>query len=722
MPRPLQKNNKISDPAASVHAQPEDDEIDLTALLGTLWRGRLVILFCAVLLTLIAGFYAFRVAVPKYRSTASLALEIRTENVVDLESVVSGASTEGAAINTELEVIRSTGLLEELVRELDLTEDPEFNARLRPEPAISLAPVRAAIREFLSPEPVEDTTEATADDPVMRNTIASVRGAISATNQRDTYVFLISATTTSPRKSERMANTLADLYIQDQINQKFNATENAVAWLSERVVDLEAELATRQDEIKALTAQSDVLSEEGLLALGQQSRDLRDRLAQTEASAATLRSRLERVQASREAGELGAVAETYGDATLRSYAPDAAEGDPVALETFNNRLELLISRDETSLERTEQQASALQESYARLEQQIATQTDSFEQLQQLQREAEATRTLYETFLARLKETTVQRGLQQADSRVLSRAVPGTYIEPAKTRILALGFILGAMIGCGIVLARQMLHSGFRDPETLENTTGLAVLGQIPKLPVRRRRELIDYLSSKPTSAAAEAVRNLRTSVLLSNLDETPQIIMSTSSVPGEGKTTQAIALAHNLAGLGKRVLLIEADIRRRTFKEYFDFGTSRGGLVSVLSGDLELAEAVVRDPRMEVDVLRGEKAQVNAADLFSSDRFREFLDGARNEYDFIVVDTPPVLVVPDSRVIAQHVDVTMFTVAWDKTGRGQVSEALRQFSSVGIDVSGLVLAQIDPKGMKRYGYGGKYGAYSAYGRGYYDAS
>jgi Mrp family chromosome partitioning ATPase len=145
--------------------------------------------------------------------------------------------------------------------------------------------------------------------------------------------------------------------------------------------------------------------------------------------------------------------------------------------------------------------------------------------------------------------------------------------------------------------------------------------------------------------------------------------------------------------------------------------------LTALSGETPLEDVVFHDEKLGADVLMGEKTHVNAADVFSSDKFHSFLNEARKAYDFIVIDTPPVLVVPDARVIGQSVDAILYSVHWDSTSKAQVAEGLRQFANVNLRVTGLVLAQIDPKRMKRYGYGyGRYGAYSqyGYGRGYYD--
>jgi len=205
---------------------------------------------------------------------------------------------------------------------------------------------------------------------------------------------------------------------------------------------------------------------------------------------------------------------------------------------------------------------------------------------------------------------------------------------------------------------------------------------------------------------------------LSGLEKTPKVIMSTSSLPGEGKTTMSFALAQNLVGLGKKVLLIEGDMRRLVFSQYLDVKDAKG-LISVLSNDISLADAVIHDPTIGADILVSEPTKVNAADVLSSQRFDEFIAETRDAYDFVIIDSPPVLVVPDARVLANKVDTVLFTVLWDTTTKTQVRDALRMFETVGASVNGLILNQIDPKGMKSYGYGDSYGAYGAYGSKYY---
>ena len=709
----------VATPQGDQRAQPDrdDDEIDLMELARALWRGKWTIAMVSVAAVLLAGYYVFGVAVPKYRSTVVMTLEVRSKQVVDIESVISGVSTEGAALNTEVEVLLSRRVLGKLVDNLNLVDDPEFNSNLRPASALSGAMgfVLGLVRSGDGGEGEEAVRKTPRDV-----TIDNLYETLSASVKRDTYVYTLSATTSDPQKSARIVNTLADIYIDEQIAVKFEATEQAVAWLSERVTELEADLRAKEESLKVAMAETDLISPEALEGLNLQGKDLRDRLQEMNSQVERAGETETRLRAFLETGDRAAAVEATGDATLNRLLQSASDGDAEAAQLFDQRLDTLAARAQAERIRLGNQVDALRQSYEVLQNRIGTQSEDLVRIQQMEREVETTRTLYETFLTRLKETAVQRGLQQADSRVLSDAILGKKVEPRVAMTLALAVILGAMIGACVVLVRQFLHNTFRMAEELEAATGYSVMGQIPAMPFKTRKDLIGYLQDKPTSAAAEAVRNLRTSILLSDIDAPPKVIMSTSSLPGEGKTTLAISLAQNLAGLGKRVLLIEGDIRRRTLNEYFN-EAPRGGLITALAGDVPLHEIVFFDERLGADVLMGQKSRANAADIFSSDRFRNFVSQAREAYDYVIIDTPPVLVVPDARVIGQHVDAIVFTVAWDRTNRGQVTAAMREFESVNLRVTALVLAQIDPKGMKRYGYGGKYGAYSTYGSAYYEA-
>lgn len=699
-------------PSPAYSSQSEQQEFDLENLLRAVWRGKLWVLCFAVLASCVGFYYAFYVAKPIYTSSATVVLQSRQEQVVDLESVVSGLAGDPATINTEVEVMRSRGLQEKVVRELDLVNDPEFNPSLRPSSGPSLRSLLGALRELVSgpaPDPVPPTERERLD-----SAIDALLSKVSIGNVRQSYVFKINVKTGDPEKSALIANTLARFYVLDQVETKFEATKQATSWLTERVTQLQIELETAESKVKEFNAQTELVSAEALTVLNFQVKELRDRLQEVRIGADAAQVRLDALTTALESGDRATMTEVANDRTLtRLYG--FIQDDPAAdRAAFDARFDQILDRAALELDRANRQAEALELTIANQQAQIERQSTDLVELQQLQREAEASRLIYEYFLGRLKETSVQQGIQQADSRVLSQAVvPRSPSAPRKMTILVMSFMLGAFFGIAFVVLREISQTTFRSAEDLEARTGGIVMGQIPAIPARSRKNILAYLLSKPNSAAVEAIRNLRTSVLLSNVDNPPQIIVSTSSVPGEGKTTQSLALAQNLGALNKKVLLIEGDIRRRVFAEYFDI-PKKDGLVSVITGKTALEDVVTHNDDMGVDILIGEKSSTNAADLFSSERFKSLMETLRDRYDYIIIDTPPVLAVPDARVIGQSVDAVLYTVKWDSTTHRQVAEGLKSFESVNVKVTGLVLGQISSKGMKKYGYGDSYGAYNSY--------
>lgn len=696
-----------------------EDIIDLGAILATVWRGKWLIAVSTLCAMIIGLYYAFLIATPLYRSTAVVILETQQEQVVDLQSVVGGLSTDASAVNSELQVLYSRSLMGKTVERLNLVEDPEFNAALRKPGWYERfkATTKQRLR-LVTPPPERD--EATLQQRSFDRTVDALLRAITVQNVSQSLVFNISAETQDPDKSRLIADTIAELYILNQLEVKFEATQQATAWLTDRVAELQTELEMAEAKVSEFSAGTDLVSVEALQALERQLKDLRDRVEAATENEAAAKERLAALQAVQDAPR-AQQAEVANDSQLSRFLTrlNAAPDDATLQQAFDTRFEQSLARAELEANRATTQLTALENSSVELDAQIETQGQDLIALQQLTRESEASRLLYEYFLGRLKETSAQQGIQQADSRILSNAV--TPLEPAKPQkklVLAIATFFGMFLGTALVLILEASQNSFRTARELENATGYTVMGQLPLIPARKRKDALAYLADKPTSAAAEAVRNLRTSVLLSNMDQPPQVIMSTSSIPGEGKTTVSLSMAQNLTGMGKKVLLIEGDIRRRVFGQYMD-SKDKKGLLAVLSGEATVEDAIVHDERVGADILIGEQTNTNAADVFSSDRFKTFIDEMRAVYDVIIIDTPPVLIVPDARIIAGVCDAVLFTVKWDSTSRPQVEEALRMFETVNQKVSGLVLNQISPRGMKRYGYGGKYGAYSAYGAKYY---
>lgn len=695
----------------------DEDVIDLGQVLGVLWRGKFLIAAVATACALLGVYFSVFVATPVYRSTSVVILETQPAQIFDLESVVGGLSGESTELNSEVEVLRSRGLMRKVVEDLNLRADPEFNTDLQP--AGGVDKLKSAVLGLFGSTEVSEVPAEQADRMETDEVIETLLQAIAVRNVPQSFVFEITVSSVSPVKAALIADRIAELYIENQIEVKFEATEKATVWLTDQVATLKQELEVAESRVAEFNAQSDLISLEDLQAQERQMKDLRDRIVTANVSVVAARQRIAAFEGVTDADRATKVVVAQDSQLDRLFEALPPEPTDEQARAFDQRFALLLERTQTDLIRATQQVAALEAAAIRLEAQNVQKSDDLIELQQLTREAEASRLLYETVLGRLKETAVQRGIQQADSRVLSNAViPAEPSEPRVPLMVTLATLVGMIIGGAITLMREMRAQTFRTAADLEQTTGYTVMGQLPMVPARRRKDVIEYLAERPTSAAAEAVRNLRTSILLSDIDNPPQVILTTSSLPGDGKTTVSLSLAQNLTGLGKRVLLIEGDIRRRVFGQYLKTDQKQG-LVAVIKGEAKLADCVINDPRVKADILIGEETKMNAADLFSSAKFAEFMAIAREHYDIIIIDTPPVLVVPDARIIAKHADAVLFAVKWDTTSKTQVQESLRMFESVGQKVTGLVLGQISPEGMKRYGYGGRYGSYAAYGSKYY---
>lgn len=665
-------------PQSSDLGQPSRSELKILAgIISTLWRGKWVVLCVMTLATAIGVYYAYVHATPMYRATAVLVLNAREERVVDLDSVIGGLSAESSVVNTEVEVLRSRSLLSALEKELNLVEDPEFNRFLRPPTLLESMKLetKRALRLTVPAPPLPQKEEAARQHEA---TIDGLLDRIWVRNVPQSLVFQVTVDTTDAGKSAILANTLVNLYILNQLEVKFEATQQATTWLAQRVSDLQADLEKDEAEVKDFRAKTDLANATELAALEIQLKELRERVDTTVAIETSAQTRL----------------------------------DNTTVTSTRNALLKQIEDAQTSRAR-------LEAVYLDLEATLKSHSADIIQLEQLTREAEASRLLYEYFLSRLKETSAQEGIHQSDSRVLSNAViPTRANSPNRPLILALFALFGLVMGSALVLFREARTDTYRTAKALEDLTGHNVLGQIGRLPGRRTKDQVAYLSKRPTSAAAESVRNLRTSLLLSNIASRPKVIMLCSAVPNEGKTTVAFALAQNLAGMGKRVLLIEGDIRRQAFQQQFGARMS-GGLLSVLTGERAFSTVVFNDPLTGADILQGERTMNSAADVFSSDKFKQLIGDLRQSYDHIIIDTPPVLVVPDARIIAQVADSLLLVVKWDGTRKDQVAQALELFESIHLRVGGFVLNNINKRRMKRYGFSSQYGGYGTLGRQYY---
>ena len=683
-----------------------NDEIDLGQLVRTIWRGKFLIAALLAVFGVLGFLYATKVAEKVYVSSATVSIESNQSQATDLDSLVSGLSAEQPSLNTEIFLIKSRQLLRRLVVAEDLTSDPEFNPQLAEVSLFSIAGVKSMI--FGAQEP-----RVYSEDELVRIAVDRLRERLTVTNPRQSLVFEIGVSTGSAEKSTSLANALAQTYINDQLLFKEEQSLEAIAFLDLRTVELQNELNQAELAVKDFAAGIELVSPEALIAKNRQVKELRDRLAALEAVIERRQSLVSLYSSFDFDSATAADVALFDSRMLSRLFPTIAE-ETDARDRFDSVFETEADRAQSDLSQTQAQKAALATAILDLEEEVANESRDLLQLQQLQREAEATGEIYGYFLTRLKEAEVQQGTQQADARLLSPAVEP--LRASSPRVIIITFmagILGAFFATGLVLLRELNKAGIRTAADLQKLAGQAVLGQIPMAPIKKRNKLLPFLKSKSNTPFSESVRNLRTSLLLADPTAEPCVILMTSSVPSEGKTTTSIALAHSLAGMGKSVLLMEGDVRKNTLGQYFDGVEAK----SVEKSDsMTFADCKVSVDGLGFDLMLGVHMEANAADFLSSQAFKNLISEARQNYDHVIIDAPPVLPVTDARIIGQQADAILYAVAWDATRSVVVEAGLGEISNSGLNLTGLILTKIDGKKAKSYGgatrYGSYYGEYS----------
>ncbi|MDC0565005.1 polysaccharide biosynthesis tyrosine autokinase [Amylibacter sp.] len=694
-----------------------DDEINLLNLAASLWRGKWIVLVFVLFSVVFADFYFRYVAVPLYPATTKIALkENQPEKILtDIESLMANGPITDTGINTELEVLRSRDLIGKLVDSLDLTNQPDFNPLLR-EPRMSnqiktqffaffgVASEKPKI--FRSPEEVRSIA------------ISSVLNVMAFSNAKNTRVINISVLTTKPALSVLIANKMAKLYIESQIQFKLDAIVSATEFLSSRTFELKNDFDDLKTELANFSSQSELVSPTILKSQEIQLRDMRLRMMEKAEIIAKKSDRRTSLQSFREADNLLGLIKYVDDFRLNQAISDY-NSNRLSLDNLNMQIEQFMLKNDVELEQEQKQMSALETSESQFTKQIERQSKELLVLQQLEREAETAGLIYESFFKRLQEMNVQLGLETADARFLSTATQSGPSSPIKSKILSLGGFIGLIIGASLILYWELRFSGFRSVNELRDKSGYSVLAGVPLIPLGNRKSPIDYFKTKPNSMVSEAVRNLRTSIIMSNSNQDKKVIMLTSSIPKEGKTILTYALAQNMVGLGKRILLIEADIRRRDHSVKID-RSNTVTLLDLMMGHKEFKDVNPFVEELGFDILTATRSDINAADLFASERFPKLLTELREYYDYIIIDSPPVLSVPDARLISTISDISIYIVKWNKTTRAQVDQGLDMITSMGVKTIGLVLNQIDSNKAKTYGYTGSYG-YDTYGSKYYES-
>jgi capsular exopolysaccharide synthesis family protein len=665
---------------------------------------------------MLAGLVVFMVT-PQYSAETLIMIEPKTTNIASIESVVTGLSGDEETIQSEVYVLNSRALVDRVVRRLNLHEDSEFNPEL---------------------ESI-DATLPGGFSRVFSAVIDRFLKRLSVAPKKKSRVISASFSSESAEKAATIINTLSDEYIMSRLEAKFDSTHRANEWLGIRIDELRDNVQSVERQIEVARERFGLLGGDGITLASRELIELNTQLVMTRSERAEAEARLgqiEELSPGRNNNDslnevlnsplIQRLREQESEVERRVAELSSEYGDRhpkmIQLRAEANDLEMRIDEEigrivaglRSRVAVIQAREESLQKSLNGMKRQVATANQNEIELRALEREAEANRSLLATMLTRQKETSSQEDadFQQADVRVISRAdIPLQPAFPRKGVILGLAFIAAMIFGLVIILIIELLEDGFRNGDELERATGVPSLGFIPYVPhIGSFKSLPEYISGKPNTAFAEAIRTLNWSIGLAFPAPAPKSVLVTSSVPGEGKTTIATCLATSQSVAGRKTLLIDADTRRPTCHELL--GIEREpGLVDVLTGHASLDDVLVEKNLSGLVILPAGAPSPNVPNLLESEKMRELLEELNKRFDFIVIDSPPVLATTDARILCQLTDATVAVVHWAKTRRATARNTLGQLRGARARLAGSLLSMVNVKKHAKYGYGDS-GAYT----------
>ncbi len=723
----------------SAPAEEVSDALNLREIWRALARRKLVLLATVLAVTGAAFLYCQR-QMPLYTAESLIMIQNRSKALVELDQVVDDLVADPATIESEIERLNSRAFLRRVVEALDLARDPEFNPSLGQAGGGSLTSLlnpshylpQGWFQQWLVDEEPNAIREQLPADAIEINRVMGRLGeAIQISQVGRSYVIALQVTTAAPSKSAKIANVLAETYLDTQLEAKYEAGQRAIDWLGQRIDDLRSQVLDAEAKIVEYRAQHKIIATEGGGPVSLQLTQLNTQLALSQAQRAEADARLTQAQSVLAKSGVTAAAkvlssplmadlrvqETTLQRQISELTSEFGERHP-QMVNLRGELDSVRAKTTDEVKRVIQDLAnevavakareqELETSLGKLQGDASTVELAEVELRSLTRDAEANRELFETFLTRFRQIVEQQELQEADARIMSAADPPTVpSHPQTSLITGLAFAGSLVLGGLLVflLERWDADFGFRSAEEVR-AQGIRALALVPDLTRRETEGILaeDYILERPHSAYAEALQRVRTSLFLAQGEKRCKTLLVTSSVPLEGKSTIASALARQSARSGLKVILVDADLRRPRLHEVIGL-PNQNGLAEVLIGRANPETAIKRDEKSGLDFLPAGLCAASPPDLFRSATMRILLDEMAAYYDLVIIDSPPVAAVSDSFTLAGLVDQAIYVVRWEQTPRNVALAGIQQLVEAGGNLAGVILSRVDVKKHARYGY------------------
>jgi polysaccharide biosynthesis transport protein len=712
-------------------ASQSEDEIDLVQLFQPIWYRKWSILSLSLLVMMLATLVVLNIT-PVFQAVSTLLIEQRTNKLTTIEELYGLDTRSDEYLLTQFELLKSRELVEQVVDKLGLVNHPEFDPRQQEPSAFD---PREWIKKLLTKP--EDLVAPGPED-IRSEVVDAVMKQVTISPVRNTQLVKIKVDMADATMAAEAANALGKAYIQSQLAAKLEVSVTATSWMNEQLGELKHKLQQSEQRLQEFREQENLVDVKGVTTITENELSgTGTRLLDARRIRAELESEYRQVNAVpegdwRRMASLPAVQQDpliqefrTAEAKARSkveefkgrYGPKYPKmiSARTELDAASQNLKSQVAEVVRSIERKYQLAlnneQSLQASMDLNKGEIQEISRKEFGLRELEREVETNRQLYDTFLTRLKEAHASQDFDAVNGRIAERAVvPEEPIKPKKSLIVALSGLLALFAGVAIVWLNDMLNNTFKGTVDIENNLNLPVLGVVPLLKLQKDQSMVDVFDQDLDKGFSEAMRTLRTSVVFSSLErDNHQVILVTSSVPGEGKTTVSSNLALALSSMHK-TLLIEADLRKPNLRKHFNLPAGIVGLANLLSGNAGVDEAiqVVND---ELDLITAGVVPPNPQELISSRKYLDVMAELKRRYKYIIVDSPPTLAVSDAVVLSSSADSVLYVVKSLSTSITLAQKGVGSLLQKNASIAGAVLNQVDLKKADKYGY-----SYS----GYYD--
>ncbi|ANK86871.1 MULTISPECIES: polysaccharide biosynthesis tyrosine autokinase [Rhizobium] len=719
----------------------EADFIDFDKLIAIVRRQWRIVAVCAFAFAILGVVYVLT-AVPVYTAETKVLIDRSDNQMINQLAAFGQLDDDEGTVLSQVELLKSDAIAYAVVDKLKLVDDPVFTAQKN-----SLFSV-ATLKSLLNFRSWFADDGAVAPDAEMKRRWAAetVAGNIDVERVGKSYVLDLSYTSQSPDLAREIAAAIADVYLVDKLNSKYEATRRAGEWLQERIEEL------RQQALDTDLAVQKFRSEHGLVEAGsgtllseQQLSELNSQLIKAQAETAQAEAKYTRIKSIIEAKQTDAIVTDVLDSSISNdlrkkyleaskleaeiearLGPDHVQAVRLRAEMAEyerlmfDELNRIAESYQSELTVAQSREKSLRDSVDKATGVAATAGETQVQLRELERTRDTYKNLYQSFLARYQEAIQQQSFPITAARIITTAeTPTKPSAPKRSLVIAFAMFLGCAFGSGIGAFREFRDRFFRTGDDVKDMLDVESLGVMPLIEnnvddptlvdpgnprsIARGGKTTTYVEEHPLSAFAETLRSAKIAIDISASDQRCKVIGVVSSLPGEGKSTTAINFAKLLAMQGARCLLIDADMRNpgatRAIGRH-----AEAGLLEAIVDNRPLKDLILLDPKTKLAFLPtvARYRVPHSSELLASRGMDQLLEFARQSFDYIIVDLPPLAPVVDARAINPKLDAVVFVIEWGKTSRKVVQSTLLSEPDLYTKCVGAILTKVDPAQMKLY--------------------